>query len=375
VTSVNFASTGGYPAVTNGHSIAWTGVGSVASGTNWSASANGAFGAHVSVQTTLPGTPINDVDDRGTPGVVPAGGAAAGLIISEVMYDSASPEPAWEWVELFNNTGAAIDFSATRFVFDDDDEASLTAENITSGSIAQGSTGVLFNASASGNTLENMKAAWGETINFIPVTTWTGMGNDGDAIAVWSSLAAYQAETQSTMSPRRTMNNAAAVVPYDDNTTLGWPNNNNAGSIFMANLTSNPATPASWTLSNSNNSVAPQPVLGEVVDHPGGDVGSPGFVPGVAVSLDGDYNGNNVVDAADYVLWRRAIDTSTALPNDTTPGSVTAADYELWRANFGRTPSGGSAAAAASVPEPASCATVVIAAMLYVGATIRRLRD
>ncbi len=137
VASVNFATTNGYPAVTNGHSIAWRGVGSVASGANWVASANGAFGAHVSVQTTLPGTPINNVADRGTPGTVPGGGAASGLLITEIMYDPASAEPAWEWVEVMNNTGAAIDFGATQYVFDDDDDASLTSANISSGTIAQ----------------------------------------------------------------------------------------------------------------------------------------------------------------------------------------------------------------------------------------------
>src|SRR6185295_14754750 len=77
VTSINFATTNGYPATTNAHSIAWKGVGSVTNPANWSASANGAFRAHVSVQTPLPGSPINSVADRGTPGVVPGGGAAS----------------------------------------------------------------------------------------------------------------------------------------------------------------------------------------------------------------------------------------------------------------------------------------------------------
>ncbi len=81
---------------------------------------------------------------------------------------------------------------------------------------------------------------------------------------------------------------------------------------------------ASWTRSGSNNAATPQPVLGEVVDNPGGDVGSPGFVPGgVVTTLAGDYNGNGVVDIADYVLWRYAMQNGTALPHDTTPGSVT----------------------------------------------------
>jgi hypothetical protein len=354
VTSVNFATTNGYPAVTNGHSIAWKGVGSVTNPANWTASANGAFGAHVSIQTTTPGSPVNNVADRGTPGVAPGGGAASGLIISEIMYDPASSEPAWEWVELYNNTGTTIDFGTTHYVFDDDDDASFATANITSGTIAQGATGVLFNASGSGNTLANMQAAWGQGINFIPVSAWTDLTNGGDTIAIWNSLANYLGETQSTMSPRRTMNNAAAVVAYDDNAAAGWPNNNGAGSIFLANLTSNPATPSSWTLSNNNNSSTPQAVLAEVVDHPGGDVGSPGFVPGVVVvPLDGDYNSNGIVDVGDYVWWRK---------NNGTP-----IGYNTWRTNFGRTGGAASGLEVASVPEPMSGVIMVIGVIVFVG--------
>jgi hypothetical protein len=240
-------------------------------------------------------------------------------------------------------------------VFDDDDDGSLATANITSGAIAQGATGVLFNAAASANTLANMQAAWGEGVNFIPVTAWTDLTNGGDTIAIWSSLAGYLSETQSTMSPRRTTHNAAAVVAYDDNASMGWPNSNNAGSIFLGNLTSDPATPASWTLSNNNNSVAPQPVLAEVVDHPGGDVGSPGYVPGLVVTLGGDFDGNGVVDAADYVWWRK---------ND---GGATG--YSTWRTNFGRTGTAATGVAVASVPEPMGGLTMAIAFVLFVGRT------
>ena len=374
VTSINFASTNGFPSTTNGRSIAWRGAGTMTSGANWSASSNGGFGAHVSTQTTLPGTPINSTADRGTPGMVPGGGASSGLLITEIMYDPASSEPAWEWVELYNNTGAAIDFAATKYVFDDDDDASLTAANITSGIIAPGSTGVLFNASGSGTTLANMQAAWGSSINFIPVTAWTDMTNAGDTIAVWSSLANYQLETPADTSPRRTMTHAAAMVAFDDNATAGWPNNNDAGSIFLANLTANPATPSSWTLSNNNNSSTSQAVLTEVVDHPGGDVGSPGYVPGVVpVTLAGDYNGNGVVDTADYILWRHALQTSTSLPNDQTPASVSTADYDLWRTNFGKTSGTGTGTDlnAPTIPEPLGASLLAIAAIF---ASFHRMR-
>lgn len=359
VASVNFATTNGYPSATNGHSIAWRGTGNIATGANWVTSANGGLGAHVSVQTTLPGTPLNNVADRGTPGTIPGGGASPGLVISEVMYDPASAEPAWEWVEVLNNSGASINFSSTPYVFDDDDDGSLPVANITAGSLAPGEVGVLFNASGTGNTIENMKAAWGDGINFIPVTAWTDLTNTGDTIAIWSSLSAYLSETQSTTAPRRTTTHAAAVVAYDDDGAAGWSNNNDAGSIFLANLTSNPAAGSSWLRATNANSATPQPVLSEVVDHPGGDVGSPGHVPGVATTLSGDYNGNGIVDTADYILWRHALQTATALPHDSTPESVSTADYDVWRANFGQAAAAGSFDVA-TVPEPTTIALATI---------------
>lgn len=215
-------------------------------------------------------------------------------------------------------------------------------------------------ASASGSTLENMKAAWGAGVNFIPVTTWTDLTNGGDTIAIWSSLAAYQAETQSTTAPRRTTANAAIAVTYDNSAAAGWPANNNSGSIFMANLTSNPATPASWSRSGNTNSFGPQQVTAELIDHPGGDVGSPGFAPGVVATFNGDYNGNGVVDGVDYVLWRHAMQSGGPLAHDTTPESVSAADYQLWRANFGQTGGAGNALDVASVPEPGALGMILV---------------
>ena len=41
-----------------------------------------------------------------------------------------------------------------------------------------------------------------------------------------------------------------------------------------------------------------------------------------AVLLPGDYNQNGVVDAADYVLWRKNNNTAITLPNDSTPGTA-----------------------------------------------------
>ena len=66
----------------------------------------------------------------------------------------------------------------------------------------------------------------------------------------------------------------------------------------------------------------------------------------------GDYNNNGVVDAADYVVWRKRLGQSVTIPNDQSPGMVSPADYTVWRTNFGKTLSGGSGATLAAAPEP-----------------------
>ncbi len=75
----------------------------------------------------------------------------------------------------------------------------------------------------------------------------------------------------------------------------------------------------------------------------------------------GDYNENGVVDAADYVAWRRNLNQPVTLPNDSTPGAVTEADYNAWRTNFGKTSAGAVLVAGTSIPEPATYALVLLA--------------
>ncbi|TWT90260.1 hypothetical protein Mal64_06450 [Pseudobythopirellula maris] len=76
----------------------------------------------------------------------------------------------------------------------------------------------------------------------------------------------------------------------------------------------------------------------------------------LAPVLTGDYNNNGVVDAADFTIWRDALNTFASLPSDATPGLVTALDYEVWLAHFGET---AAATIAPAAPEPMSLVTVV----------------
>jgi len=81
--------------------------------------------------------------------------------------------------------------------------------------------------------------------------------------------------------------------------------------------------------------------------------------------LPGDYDNNQIVDAGDYVLWRKYNNTATTLPNDSTPGTDSS-DYTVWRADFGQTPGRGAGVVAnATVPEPTTLILLLIAAATW----------
>jgi hypothetical protein len=71
-------------------------------------------------------------------------------------------------------------------------------------------------------------------------------------------------------------------------------------------------------------------------------------------ALDGDFNNDGSVDAADYVVWRKGLG-----------GPFTPDDYDTWRTNFGRTSGAGAAAdldidVTSSVPEASSIVLLML---------------
>jgi T5SS/PEP-CTERM-associated repeat protein len=77
----------------------------------------------------------------------------------------------------------------------------------------------------------------------------------------------------------------------------------------------------------------------------------------VGTGVTGDYNNDGIVDSADYVIWRKVNNTSTSLPNDSTPNDVNDGDYAVWREHFGEGSGGGGGGGEESIngetaPEP-----------------------
>lgn len=123
-----------------------------------------------------------------------------------------------------------------------------------------------------------------------------------------------------------------------------------------ASLTNNSAI--DWALSTTH------------ANFPGLDVGL------AAAGVQGDYNGNGIVDAADYTVWRDHLGQSFALPNrDTTnSGVINAQDYTFWVSRFGAISGAGSLGVGA-VPEPASLAMLLIGAVGLWAGRCRGARD
>jgi hypothetical protein len=78
--------------------------------------------------------------------------------------------------------------------------------------------------------------------------------------------------------------------------------------------------------------------------------------------IAGDYNANGVVDAADYIVWRKALAAGYNINADgNDDGVVNQTDYTYWRQRFANSLSGsGAGSSLAEVPEPASLLFLIV---------------
>jgi hypothetical protein len=110
-------------------------------------------------------------------------------------------------------------------------------------------------------------------------------------------------------------------------------------------------------------------------------LGSPFAQPWFLGPIPGDFNGNGVVDAADFTVWRDNLGTAFDLNGNgnesgMSAGVVDLADYAYWKAHFGEVAPGAGSGSAdlapgdshganlAAVPEPASLSLAVFAVLV-----------
>jgi hypothetical protein len=95
----------------------------------------------------------------------------------------------------------------------------------------------------------------------------------------------------------------------------------------------------------------------------------------VVSGLTGDYNGDGIVDASDYTVWRDSFgQTGSGLAADgDNSGTVDLGDYDKWVLHFGEHSPGSGAASNGAVPEPATI-WLAITGLFALGACGRMTR-
>lgn len=92
----------------------------------------------------------------------------------------------------------------------------------------------------------------------------------------------------------------------------------------------------------------------------------------LSVPLAGDFNGDGIVDAADYTVWRNTLGSTDDLAADgNRNGEVDAEDYLVWKAAFSQPSLAiplGTGGAIPTVPEPATLAVALALVAAWAGA-------
>jgi hypothetical protein len=73
------------------------------------------------------------------------------------------------------------------------------------------------------------------------------------------------------------------------------------------------------------------------------------------VSIPGDFNFDNRVDAADYIVWRKGLGTT-----------YFQADYNTWRAHYGEVAGSGAGLGGGAVPEPGTAILLCCGLLAFV---------
>jgi hypothetical protein len=91
----------------------------------------------------------------------------------------------------------------------------------------------------------------------------------------------------------------------------------------------------------------------------------------------GDYNGNHIVDAADYTVWRDSLGLTVAVGSGADGDGSTiidTADYTLWKNQFGSATPGAGSGTSAAVPEPSAIFLALFGVFSVIGLGPKRRR-
>ncbi|QDU55886.1 LamG-like jellyroll fold domain-containing protein [Aeoliella mucimassa] len=92
--------------------------------------------------------------------------------------------------------------------------------------------------------------------------------------------------------------------------------------------------------------------------------------------VNGDFNGDGIVNIADYTVWRDnlgASDESAFAPGTGNGGGVDMTDYDAWKSNFGSTTGSTGSLDASKVPEPSSM--ILLAGIAMAGLLLRQRKQ
>jgi hypothetical protein len=239
--------------------------------------------------------------------------------------------------------------------------------NVTPGAGATGT--VQFNPPPIVNDEPNlMPASHNPFIDFDRDFGGKSYGTLGDSATQLHAFSHYFAPT---MGP---------APPLDANGNLSLPSGRGLVSLPLVasanasghfNITFDPDTEVTGVVFATG-----QPAPDDIGIHPAGT-----HVAGLLNVLNpvGDYNHNHVVDAADYVVWRKTFgQNGAALAADGSGnGTIDNGDFDLWRSHFGQTLGSGAAAGSSSnttVPEPASALLLILGAIAGICTGPRRFK-
>jgi hypothetical protein len=99
--------------------------------------------------------------------------------------------------------------------------------------------------------------------------------------------------------------------------------------------------------------------LGQIAFRASFTDGSSGiFLSDAVAHLPGDYNGDHIVDTADYLVWRKALASQDLIADGDRDGVVGNGDRAIWNEFFGMSLVVDSGAGGSTVPEPSAALLV-----------------